>query len=186
MPLGVTPVARSARIGGCLSRPERVSTRAMTERKPPGMSFETWVDHQITQAQARGEFEGLAGAGKPLPRRSAEESAYEWVLEKARKENLDVFGMLPPSLGLRKEREDLPRRAAALPSEAAVRALAEDFNDRVRLFWRRPQEGPVVAVGLADVEALVEGWRQSRPAPASPAVASPAPARRRWWQRRAR
>ena len=44
MPLGVTPVARSARIGGCLSRPERVSTTAMTERKPPGMSFETWVD----------------------------------------------------------------------------------------------------------------------------------------------
>ena len=23
----------------------------MTERKPPGMSFETWVDRQITQAQ---------------------------------------------------------------------------------------------------------------------------------------
>ena len=160
----------------------------MTERKPPGMSFETWVDHQITQAQARGEFDDLAGAGKPLPRRSADQSAYEWVLEKARKENLDVFGMLPPSLGLRKEREDLPRRAAALPSEAAVRALAEDFNDRVRLFWRRPQEGPVVAVGLADVEALVDGWRQSRPAPAPvpPAVPPPVPTRRRWWWRRAR
>ena len=51
---------------------------------------------------------------------------------KARQENIDVLGMLPPGLALRKEREDLPRRAAALPSEPAVRALLEDFNDRVR------------------------------------------------------
>lgn len=110
----------------------------MTRRKPPGMTFESWVDAQISQAQARGEFDGLPGAGKPLPKWSADETAYDWVVEKARKENLDVFGMLPPSLALRKEREELPRRAQALPSEAAVRALAEDFNDRVRIFWRRP------------------------------------------------
>ena len=31
----------------------------MTQRKPSGMSFETWVDQQITQAQARGEFDVL-------------------------------------------------------------------------------------------------------------------------------
>ena len=76
----------------------------MTPRKPPGMSFETWVDQQITQAQARGEFDGLPGTGRPLPTWSPEDGAYEWVLAKARKENLDVFGMLPPSLALRKER----------------------------------------------------------------------------------
>jgi Domain of unknown function (DUF1992) len=158
----------------------------MTPRKPPGVSFESWVEAQIVEGMARGEFDGLAGAGKPLPRRTADETAYEWVLEKARKENLDLTGMLPPGLALRKEREDLPRRADALPSEAAVRALAEDFNDRVRLFWRRPQEGPAVAVGLADVDALVEEWRRTRPPPAPVAVVVPAPPRRRWWRRRAR
>ena len=159
----------------------------MTPRKPPGVSFESWVEAQIAEGMARGEFDGLAGAGKPLPRRSADETAYEWVLEKARKENLDLSGMLPPGLALRKEREDLPRRADALPSEAAVRALVEDFNDRVRLFWRRPVEGPAVPVGLADGDALVAGWRATRPDPvAAPAVPDPAPAgrRRRWWRRR--
>ena len=80
----------------------------MTERKPPGMSFETWVDSQISRSIARGDFEGLAGAGKPLPRSALDETGYEWVVAKARKENLDLLGMLPPGIALRKEREDLP------------------------------------------------------------------------------
>ena len=152
----------------------------MTERKPRGMSFETWVDSQISRAQDRGDFDDLAGAGKPLPRRTADESAYAWVLEKARQENVDVLGMLPPALALRKEREDLPRRVVALPSEDAVRALVGDFNDRVELFWRRPQEGPAVPVGLADVETLVAVWRMGRPEPVivPPPMAAPAPRRR--------
>lgn len=152
----------------------------MTERKPLGMSFETWVDHQISRAQDRGAFDDLAGAGKPLPRRSGDESTYAWVIDKARQENIDVLGMLPPALTLRKEREDLPRRVVALPSEEAVRALVGDFNDRVELFWRRPQEGPAVPVGLADVEALVAVWLMARPEPAvlPPPVEAPTPGRR--------
>jgi len=149
----------------------------MTERKPLGMSFETWVDSQISRAQDRGDFDDLAGAGKPLPRRTADESAYAWVLDKTRRENIDVLGMLPPALALRKEREDLPRRVVALPSEDAVRALVGDFNDRVELFWRRPQEGPAVPVGLADVETLVEvrrmGCPEPSPVPATPATIAP-------------
>jgi Domain of unknown function (DUF1992) len=161
----------------------------MTERKPPGVSFETWVEHQISQRVQRGDFDDLPLAGKPLPRRSPDETVVDWVVEKARKENLDVFGMLPPGLALRKEREDLPRRAAALPSEAAVRALVEDYNTRVQAFWRRPQESRWSPVpGLADVDAVVAGWLRDRPAPqvvpAPPPSASP---RRRFsWFRRNR
>jgi hypothetical protein len=152
----------------------------MTERKPLGMSFETWVDHQISRAQDRGDFDDLAGTGKPLPRRTGDESTYAWVIDKARQENIDVLGMLPPALALRKEREDLPRRVVALPAEDAVRALVGEFNERVELFWRRPQEGPAVPVGLADVETLVEVWRMGRPEPAvvAPALVTTAPRRR--------
>ena len=57
----------------------------MTERKPPGMTFETWIDHQITQAQERGAFEGLEGVGRPLPQRVREQTSYEWALEWARR-----------------------------------------------------------------------------------------------------
>jgi hypothetical protein len=159
---------------------------AMTERKPRGMSFETWVGTQISQAMARGDFDGLAGAGKPLPRSALDETGYEWVIAKARKENLDVFGMLSPGLALKKEREDLPRRAEELPSEAAVRALGEDYNARVEAFWRRPQESRWSPLpGLCDVDALVVRWELTHPAP-PPAAPSEAPQRDRWWRRRRR
>jgi len=39
----------------------------MTERKPPGVSWESWFEEQIRQAQEEGAFENLPGAGKPLP-----------------------------------------------------------------------------------------------------------------------
>src|SRR5829696_10446445 len=161
----------------------------MTERKPAGMSFESWVESQISRAQARGDFDGLDGAGKPLPRRSAADDTYEWVVQKARQENLDLLGMLPPGLALRKERDDLPRRAAELPSEAAVRALAEDYNERVQQSWRRPQESRWSPVpGLADVDELVAGWWSARPEPVPAVEAAPRPtvSRRRWWRRTGR
>jgi hypothetical protein len=155
----------------------------MSERKPPGMPFETWVERQIAQAQASGQFDGLPGTGKPLPHRSEDESVYEWVVAKAREENIDLFGMLPPGLALRKEREDLPARAATLPSEAAVRALVEDFNERVQAQWRRPQLRADVVPGLADEQAIVEDWRRNRPVPPPPEPPPAEPPRRRWWRR---
>jgi DnaJ-like protein len=156
----------------------------VTERKPPGVSFETWVDTQIRRGLERGDFDDLPGAGRPLPRPDREETAYDWAVAKARREGVDTAAMLPPGLALRKEREDLPVRAVALPSEAAVRALAEDFNERVAQFWRRPQEGPPVAVGQVEPDALVAAWRVTRPPPPLPVPAPPPPARRPWWRRK--
>jgi hypothetical protein len=159
----------------------------MTERKPPGMPFRTWVDSQIARGMERGDFTAPEGTGKPLPRRSAADDAYEWVVQKARREGINTADMLPPGLALRRERDELPARVVDLPSEAAVRALAEDYNARVEAFWRRPQESRWSPVpGLADVEALVAGWLAARPEPAPPPP-PPAPAplpRWRRWRRR--
>jgi hypothetical protein len=159
---------------------------AMTERKPPGMSFETWVGQQISQAMARGDFEHLPGAGKPL--KDLDGTAYDWAVAKARREGVETAAMLPPGLALRRERDELPARVAGLTSEAQVRAVAEDYNDRVQAFWRRPQESRWSPVpGLADVEALVAGWSANRPPPPPPApTVEVVPARRRFRFRRSR
>jgi hypothetical protein len=145
----------------------------MTERKPEGMSFETWVEQQIAQARERGAFEGLAGAGKPLPRREKEKNSYEWALEWARREEADPVAMLPSGLVLRKEREDLPALVAAQPTEERARA-----GPRV---W--------IPVGMADVEQELERWRAGHPVVAEPPADVPAPSppsrRRGWWRRRA-
>jgi hypothetical protein len=151
----------------------------MTERKPPGMSFETWVDQQITQAQERGAFEGLAG--RPLPRPDREQSSYEWALNWARRENGSADGMLPPGLALRKERDDLPGVVERLPSEDAVRALVEDFDERVVAHWRRPAERFDAVPGLADLDALLEHWRATRPPEPEAPPSPPEAPRRPWW-----
>ncbi len=149
------------------------------------MSFETWVDRQITQAQERGDFARLPAG--PLTDLDREQTAYDWALAKARREGVDTGAMLPAGLRLRRERDDLPERAARLATEAEVRAVAEDYNARVEAFWRLPAESRWAAVpGLADVEALVASWRRARPAPEPAPVQpppQPAPARR-WWRRR--
>jgi Domain of unknown function (DUF1992) len=155
----------------------------VTERKPSGVSFESWVEHQIRTAEERGAFEGLSAAGKPLRGLDREQTSYEWALDWARRENVDPLGMLPPGLALRREKEDLPERLHRLASEAAVRAVLEDFNARVDAYWRRPAEGPQVPIGQVDVDEAVAGWRAGRPAP-PPARPTPAPVGRRWWQRR--
>ena len=155
----------------------------MTERKPPGMSIETWVDTQIARGMERGDFVAPEGTGKPLPRRSVADDAYEWVVQKARREGVDTAAMLPPGLALRRERDELPARVVRLASEAEVRSLAADYNARVEAFWRRPQESRWSPVpGLADVETLVAGWLAARPEPPPPPP-PPAPAPLPWWRR---
>jgi Domain of unknown function (DUF1992) len=165
----------------------------MTERKPRGMSFETWIDSQNTRARDAGAFENLPGAGRPLPKRDRERTSFDWALDWARRESGDdpsvVVGMLPPGMALRRERDLLPSAATQLASEAEARALAEDYNSRVREFWRRPQLTPDVVPGLADPDALAAHWRATRPpepGPEPPAGPSSARQRPRRWFRRSR
>jgi hypothetical protein len=157
----------------------------MTERKPQGMSFESWVEQQIRRAADEGAFEGLSLAGKPLPRRDREKSSYEWALEWARREEADVGAMLPTGLALRREREELPGLVARQTSEDAVRALVETHNERVDQYYRRPVEGVWVPVGMADLDTVLDEWRRSRPPPPPPEPPAPtSPSRRRGLWRR--
>ena len=51
----------------------------MTERKPPGTSWESWIDQQIREAQEEGAFDNLPGAGKPLADLEAGHDPLWWV-----------------------------------------------------------------------------------------------------------
>src|SRR4051812_18986974 len=136
----------------------------MTERKPHGMSFETWVDDQITRAREDGAFDGLDAAGRPLPRRAREQTSYDWALEWAKRENADVAGMRPSGRVLRREREELPALVARQRTEERARAVVQAHVDRVDQYYRRRVEGPWVPVGMPDGGEMVAEWRRTRPA----------------------
>src|SRR5437867_12425009 len=97
----------------------------MAERKPRGMGFETWIDRQIREAQERGEFDNLPGAGKPLPGYGRPDDEDWWVKQWIRREN--ITGVLPASLKLRREIEDIAQTVAAKKTEAAVRKVVDDL-----------------------------------------------------------
>lgn len=138
----------------------------MTERKPPGVSFESWVDKQIHDAERRGEFDHLPGAGKPLPKDL--EASYDelwWVRRKMAREGLAV---LPPALALRKEAEDALEAAYAAPSERIARKIIEDVNVKIRDMMFKPPPGPPLGKKPYDVDEVVRQWRERRAAAGVP------------------
>ncbi|MFG2962108.1 DUF1992 domain-containing protein [Streptomyces sp. NPDC048288] len=134
----------------------------MTERKPPGVPFESWVDKQIHDAQRHGEFDQLPGAGEPLP--AVLDTPYDemwWVKRKLAREGL---AFLPPTLALRKEAEDALAAAYAAPSERIVRKIITEVNVKIRDMMFKPPPGPPLGKKPYDVEEVVREWRERRTA----------------------
>ena len=161
----------------------------MTERKPPGMSFTSWIDQQISEAEERGAFDDLPGAGKPLPYRGENDDGLAWVREWLRREGVSPEAMLPAPLRLRKESSRLAETVHELRSEQEVRDVVADLNDRI-MEWRKIPVGPPIFVPLVDEEKMLSRWRQRQPATVPAADAGPAsaahPAQPRWWHRLSR
>lgn len=131
----------------------------MTERKPPGISFETWADRQIREAEERGAFADLPGKGKPLPSLDRPYDDLWWVKEKMARESLSF---LPPTLVLRKEAEDALAAVEDAPSERVVREILTEVNDKILEAIRRPPPGPLLNLVPFDIDEIVREWRERR------------------------
>jgi hypothetical protein len=171
----------------------------MTERKPKGMTFRSWIDQQISDAAGRGAFDNLAGTGKPLPRRGDQDNPDAWVLDWVRREGVPTEELLPTPLRLRKQAATLADCVPEFASEQEVRDCVAELNDRI-MEWRRLPIGPPIFVPLVDIEAMVAKWRAERPGLRHAAAAGPATrladakapddgaaegrrGRLRWWRR---
>ena len=135
----------------------------MTERKPPGVSWETWIDRQIREGMERGEFEDLPGHGKPISGLARSRDELWWVRDKLRREGVSY---LPPALALRKEVEDVRAAIPDAPDEAAVRRLVADLNARIVAANSRVTSGPPSTLVTLDVEREVARWLAAREAAA--------------------
>lgn len=168
----------------------------MTERKPVEDTFESWVDKQIREATERGEFEGLRGAGEPIPGAGSGVEEHWWIRNYLRREGVPADGLLPESLMLRRDRERLAEQVGDCATEAEVRAEVSALNRRI-VAWIRTPTPPLVPLAPADADDVVEAWRaaRARTAAARPRAAtrgdSRPPVREHtgtggeagWWQR---
>jgi len=158
----------------------------MTERKPPGMSYESWLDKQIREATERGDFESLPGAGKPLPDAGRAYDEDWWLKDYLRREGVTGDGVLPESLLLRRDLDRLPQAVRAMQSEQRVREHLTELNARITA-WLRMPHGPYVHIAPVDVDETVAEWRARRqPRVTAAPPEPPRPPANRWWRRLSR
>jgi hypothetical protein len=131
----------------------------VTERKPPGVGWETWIDRQIREGMDRGEFDDLPGHGKPLADLDRSRDEMWWVKDKLRREGVSF---LPPTLALRKAVDDAKVAIAAADDEATVRRLVEGINEEIRKVNRLATAGPPTTLSPFDVDDVVAGWYAGR------------------------
>jgi len=123
--------------------------------------YESSIDRQLREARERGEFDNLPGTGKPLPDAGQEYDEDWWVKDWLRREG-GTSGVLPPTLQLRREAEDVQRLVDRRSSEEAVRELVANLNEQIRKARVGLMDGPPVLLPPFDVEAVVRGWRARR------------------------
>jgi len=133
----------------------------MTERKPPGTSWETWIEAQIRVAQEEGAFDNLPGAGKPLPNLSQDFDLNVWVRQLVQREQL-TLSMLPPSLELLRKVETELAAIEKLHDEASVRQRVAALNAEIAKVNATVTEGPPTRLGMLAIDQVLARWRRTR------------------------
>ena len=131
----------------------------MTQGKPPGKSWEAWVDDQIREAEEAGAFKNLAGAGKPIPDLGTEYDPDWWVKKLMRREQITD---LPPALEMRRKVQKTLERLPAIQDEAEVRRVLDALNAEIRKLNATVAGGPPTTLAPPDVEDVVREWRRRR------------------------
>jgi hypothetical protein len=133
----------------------------MTERKPAGMSWDTWRDELIRLAREQGAFDNLAGAGKPFSDLGESYDPDWWVKKLISREKVSI---LPPALELLRKVEVEIERVWALSSESQVREKVRALNVEIGRANSRATEGPPTRLTPLDADAIVAQWRAARKA----------------------
>ena len=163
----------------------------MSERKPAGVTWESWTERLIEEGRRAGAFDGLEGTGKPIDGLDGPHDEEWWVKAKLQREQIEA---LPPTLAIRGERDTAVAAALDARDESEARRILEQINERIRYVNSHTVSGPPSTVWVVDIEAILDRWRDAHPAPpvddrveaarGEPEVATPRGRRRvRRWRR---
>jgi len=144
-------------VGRLPSRSERKNV-GMTQRRPAGLGYESWIDRQVSEAEKRGKFDDLPTAGKPLPDLGRSDENW-WIKGKLREEGLSYT---PPSLALKKSVADALAAALEADSDDQARVIVEVINEKMREANRKGIKGPPVVFRPFRIEGVLRERRGRR------------------------
>lgn len=177
---------RSARRSGSSASEAIEQVEDDEEEQPLITDFAAKADFEIRQATARGDFDNLKYAGKPIPGLGATLDPDWWVKGLIEREQLS--GIAPAPFRLRKEDAELDDKLDRQYMESKAREILEDFNRQVIDARRQLLGGPPVVTKTRDVEKELERWRERRAARTAQAAEEVTPQeetkRSPWWRRR--
>jgi hypothetical protein len=131
--------------------------------------FEERVERLIREAQARGEFDHLPGAGKPIQGLDRPHDPYWWVKRLLEREGLDLS---PGTLQVRKRVEETIDRLRRADDEGEVRRLVAELNAEIARANASAASGPAMELAPLDPEDAVRRWRALRAGGSEPPPSS--------------
>jgi len=120
---------------------------------------ESFIDRLIREAQERGEFDNLPGAGKPIRGLDRPHDELWWVKQLLEREEISLA---PSTLALRKHVEQAVERIRGAGSEEEVRRLVADLNVEIAQANARAASGPPTDIAPLDPDDAVRRWRALR------------------------
>jgi len=121
--------------------------------------YESSIDRQLREAAERGEFDNLPGSGKPLPDAGREYDEDWWVKDWLEREGATA-AVIPPTLALRREIEDLERTVDRLRTEREVRDHVAELNERLRKARVGLMDGPPLVLTPLAADRVVAAWKE--------------------------
>jgi hypothetical protein len=131
----------------------------MSQKKPAGKSWESFIEQQIREAMEQGAFDNLEGKGRPIPDLGIERDPLWWAKKLVAREKVSLT---PPALALRRDVEQALERLPRMRDEAEVRRTFEALNAQIRKVNATAVEGPPTNLAPLDIEAVVSEWRRTR------------------------
>jgi hypothetical protein len=168
--------------GGSAADAQAAAVQEELEEKRRRLGSAARAEYLVRDAMARGEFDNLKYAGKPIPGLGQGNDPDWWVKGLIQRENLTGLG--PKAILLRTEDAELDATLDRVYTERQVREIVEDFNARVIDARRQLQGGPPVITKTRDVDGEVLRWQERREARRAAAPPDPEPEPKLpWWRR---
>lgn len=129
----------------------------MTERKPMGIAWTSWIDRQVSDARERGEFDNLSGRGEPLARDQRSYDPDWWIKDKLRREDLEIT---PDTIVARRKVERWLVKYLNISHVDMVIHQAKQLNTEI-IAANKTHLGPMSPQPLLDIDTLVNEYLKS-------------------------